>query len=177
MRMKKEGFINLVRESQLHLYEMGKPRVYNSYPSRRVSESNNGVDVNIVQAHSTECTVSCTDRRQFSKRSLLVCFAVLRAQLCLLTSYDYITLSYNSMYAPIYIYIYIYIYIHTLYVCVCVCVWTGSRAHPASYTMGTGPFPGVKQPGRGVDQPPHLAPRLKKEYGYTFSPLSLRGLL
>jgi hypothetical protein len=25
------------------------------------------------------------------------------------------------------------------------------------------PFPGVKRPGRGVDHPPHLAPRLKKE--------------
>jgi len=24
-------------------------------------------------------------------------------------------------------------------------------------------FPGVKRPGRGVDHPPHLAPRLKKE--------------
>ena len=35
--------------------------------------------------------------------------------------------------------------------------------HPASYTMGTGSFPGVKRPGRGVDHPPHLAPRLKKE--------------
>ena len=40
---------------------------------------------------------------------------------------------------------------------------TGPGAHPASYTMGTGPFPGVKQPRRGVDHPPHLAPRLKKE--------------
>ena len=27
-------------------------------------------------------------------------------------------------------------------------------AHPASYTMGTGSFPGVKGPGRGVDHPP-----------------------
>jgi len=27
-------------------------------------------------------------------------------------------------------------------------------AHPASYTMGTGSFPGVKQPGRDVDHPP-----------------------
>jgi len=33
-------------------------------------------------------------------------------------------------------------------------VQTGSEAHPASYTMGTGPFPGVKRPGRGVDHPP-----------------------
>jgi len=42
-------------------------------------------------------------------------------------------------------------------------VQTGSEAHPASYTMGTGSFPGVKRPGRGVDHPPHLASRLKKE--------------
>ena len=27
-------------------------------------------------------------------------------------------------------------------------------AHPASYTMSTGSFPGVKRPGRGVDHPP-----------------------
>jgi hypothetical protein len=32
-------------------------------------------------------------------------------------------------------------------------VQTGSGAHPASYTMGTGYFPGVKGPGRGVDHP------------------------
>jgi hypothetical protein len=29
-------------------------------------------------------------------------------------------------------------------------------AHLASYTMGTGSFPRVKRPGRGVDHPPHL---------------------
>jgi hypothetical protein len=40
-------------------------------------------------------------------------------------------------------------------------VQTGPRAHPGSYTMGTGSLPGVKQPGRGVDHPLHLAPRLK----------------
>jgi hypothetical protein len=28
--------------------------------------------------------------------------------------------------------------------------------------MGAGSFLGVKRPGRGVDYPPHLAPRLKK---------------
>ena len=35
-------------------------------------------------------------------------------------------------------------------------VQTGPRAHPASYTKGTGPFPGggVKRPGRGADPPP-----------------------
>jgi len=32
-------------------------------------------------------------------------------------------------------------------------VQTGPGAHPASYTMGTGSFPGVKRPERGVDQP------------------------
>ena len=36
-------------------------------------------------------------------------------------------------------------------------------AHPASYTMGTGSFVRVKRPGRDIDHPPHLAPRLKKE--------------
>jgi len=42
-------------------------------------------------------------------------------------------------------------------------VQTGPGAHPASYTMGTGFFPGVKRLGRGIDHPPHLGPRLKKE--------------
>jgi hypothetical protein len=42
-------------------------------------------------------------------------------------------------------------------------VQTGPGAHSASYTMVTWYLPGVKQPGRGVDQPPPLAPRIKKE--------------
>ena len=50
-------------------------------------------------------------------------------------------------------------------------VQTGPAARPPSYTMGTGSFPGVKRPGRGVDHPPHLTPRWKKEYGYTSTPL------
>ena len=33
-------------------------------------------------------------------------------------------------------------------------VQTGTEAHPASYTMGTGSFLGVKQPGHGTDHPP-----------------------
>jgi len=33
-------------------------------------------------------------------------------------------------------------------------VQTGPGAHLTSYTMGTGPFPGVKRPGRGVDHAP-----------------------
>jgi hypothetical protein len=36
-------------------------------------------------------------------------------------------------------------------------------AHLAYYTMDTGSFPGVKRPGRGVNNPPHLARMLKKE--------------
>jgi hypothetical protein len=35
-------------------------------------------------------------------------------------------------------------------------------AHPASYTVGTGSFLGVKRSGRGVDHPPDLVTRLKK---------------
>ena len=55
---------------------------------------------------------------------------------------------------------------------------TGTGFHPASYTMGTGSCPWVKRPGRGVDHPPHLAPRLKKEQSFTSTPpLGLRGLL
>jgi len=56
-------------------------------------------------------------------------------------------------------------------------VQTSTETHPASYTMDTGSFPGVKRAGRGVDHPPHLAPRLKKEYNYTSIPLmGLRSL-
>ena len=33
-------------------------------------------------------------------------------------------------------------------------VQTSPGAHPASYTMGTGSFPWVKRPGRGVNHPP-----------------------
>ena len=32
-------------------------------------------------------------------------------------------------------------------------IQTGSRPHPASYTIGTGSFLGVKWPGRDVDHP------------------------
>jgi hypothetical protein len=56
-------------------------------------------------------------------------------------------------------------------------VQTVSEAHPASYTRGTGSLPGVKRPGRVDDHPPHLTPRLKKEWSYTSThPLGLRGL-
>jgi len=56
-------------------------------------------------------------------------------------------------------------------------VQTASGAHPASYTVGTGSFQGVKRPGRGFDHPPPLAPKLKKEKSYTsIESLGLRGL-
>ena len=42
-------------------------------------------------------------------------------------------------------------------------VQNGPRAHPASCTMGTGSFPGVKRLGPGVDHPPHLASRSKEK--------------
>jgi len=40
-------------------------------------------------------------------------------------------------------------------------VQTGPGANPASHTIGTGYFLGVKRPGRGVN--PYLASKLKKE--------------
>jgi hypothetical protein len=47
------------------------------------------------------------------------------------------------------------------------CVQTGSGAHPASYTMGTGGLsPGVKR-GRGVTTHPHLVPRSRMSRSYT----------
>jgi len=39
----------------------------------------------------------------------------------------------------------------------------GLGAHPPSYTMSTGSFPGLIRTGHGFDYPSHLAPRLKKE--------------
>ena len=41
-------------------------------------------------------------------------------------------------------------------------VQKGPGAHPASYTMGTGYFPGVERPGRGVDHPPPPAAEVKE---------------
>jgi hypothetical protein len=53
-------------------------------------------------------------------------------------------------------------------------VQTDSGAHPASCKMGTVSFPQVKRPGCDYL---NQAPRLKKEYSYTFtSPMSIRGL-
>jgi hypothetical protein len=44
--------------------------------------------------------------------------------------------------------------------------------------MGTGSISGVRRPGRGVDHPPHVEPRWKKEYScISIHPLGLRGIL
>jgi hypothetical protein len=54
------------------------------------------------------------------------------------------------------------------------CDQTGSGAHPASCTMGTGgPFPGGKaRPGRDADHSPHLLPRSRIGRSYTPLPPS-----
>ena len=56
-------------------------------------------------------------------------------------------------------------------------VQTGPGAHPAFYTMDTGAYPGVKQPGGGVDHPPPSSAEVKETVElYLYSPLGLRGL-
>jgi hypothetical protein len=54
------------------------------------------------------------------------------------------------------------------------CVQTGSGAHPASCTMGTGGhFPGCRaRPGRDADKSPHLVPRSWMSRSYISSPPS-----
>jgi hypothetical protein len=42
-------------------------------------------------------------------------------------------------------------------------IQTDPGAHLVFYTMGTGSFTWVKRPGRGIDHPPHLVSKLKKE--------------
>jgi hypothetical protein len=42
-------------------------------------------------------------------------------------------------------------------------VQTGPGACPAPCTMGTGSFPGVKQPGRGADHPSPLSAEVENE--------------
>jgi hypothetical protein len=50
-------------------------------------------------------------------------------------------------------------------------VQTGSEAHPASYIMGTGSFPGVKRPGYGVGHPfPSSAEVKERVELYLYSP-------
>jgi len=50
-------------------------------------------------------------------------------------------------------------------------VQTGPVAHPASYTMGTGSFPGVKRVGCGDDHPHISSAEVKERVGlYLYSP-------
>ena len=50
-------------------------------------------------------------------------------------------------------------------------VQPGPGAHPASYTMGTGSFPGVKRPERGIDHsPPSNAEVKERVQLYLYSP-------
>ena len=50
-------------------------------------------------------------------------------------------------------------------------VQTGPGAHTASYTIGTGSFPGVKRPGRGVDYPLPSSAEVKERVElYLYSP-------
>ena len=50
-------------------------------------------------------------------------------------------------------------------------VQTGLGTHPASYTTGTGSFPGVKRPGCGVDHPTPSSTEVKKRVElYFYSP-------
>jgi hypothetical protein len=42
-------------------------------------------------------------------------------------------------------------------------VQTGPGAHPASCTMGTGSFPGVKRPGLGADHQPTSSAEVENE--------------
>ena len=53
-------------------------------------------------------------------------------------------------------------------------VQTGPAARPASYTMGTGSFPGGKV--AGAEALTNLEPRLKKEQSYVSTSLGLRGV-
>ena len=49
-------------------------------------------------------------------------------------------------------------------------VQTGPGAYPASCTMGTGSFPGVKRPERGTDHSPHLRAQVMKGSGSCSAP-------
>jgi hypothetical protein len=50
-------------------------------------------------------------------------------------------------------------------------VQTSPGAHPASYTMGTESFPGVKRPARGVDYTPTSSAKVKERTAINLLPL------
>jgi hypothetical protein len=51
-------------------------------------------------------------------------------------------------------------------------VQTGPEVYPVSYTLGTGSFPGVKRPGRGVDHSPPSSAEVKGRVElHLYSPL------
>jgi len=54
-------------------------------------------------------------------------------------------------------------------------VQTGSETHPAYYTMDAGSFPGVKQPGRGIDHPLPSATEVKNKVMLYVYPLPPSG--
>jgi hypothetical protein len=57
-------------------------------------------------------------------------------------------------------------------------VQTGPGAYPASCTMGTGSFLGVKRQENGVNHPPSSSAKVKERVElYFYSPLDLHGLL
>jgi hypothetical protein len=57
-------------------------------------------------------------------------------------------------------------------------VQTGPGAHPASSTIETVVFLGVKRPGRSVDHPPPSSAEVEVRVElYSTPPLDLRGLL
>jgi hypothetical protein len=57
-------------------------------------------------------------------------------------------------------------------------VQTGPGAHPASYTVGTGSFLGVKRPGRGVDHPLTSSAEVKERVElYLYSPFGASWLV
>jgi len=51
---------------------------------------------------------------------------------------------------------------------------TDPGAHPASYKKGTGSFPTVEHPGRGVNHPPSSSPEVKERVEQYLSLLGLR---
>jgi len=56
-------------------------------------------------------------------------------------------------------------------------IQTGPVTHPASYTMATESFPGVKRPGRSVDHPLTCSTEVKERVQlYLYSPSGPRGL-